>query len=219
MNCEYVYGYPFYTFTVPEKIIDEVSQDAEKNTYEEVRIDDESKHLPSFAGHIVNEKNEKSCYYHSELYRYLDDCLSPIYDKHFRESKNHKICDLWFTKSMMGGQSTYHCHRHSIFSGLIYLHDSKTSTLFKFEDQIQNFWGKFVDVKSCDSELVYESKAVKGKLIIWPSMLYHKIAIHREKNTRYTIAFNSFWEGSFSRGHTQHLNIQTLSAKDAIVVT
>lgn len=212
MICEYVYGYPFYIFEAPNTITEQVYKEIQNATYEDVFYATD-KHSPTFAGHIDVE-GKKTCYFNKELYDFLDTCLSPIYKKHFTNATNHVITDVWPTKSIFGRQSTFHSHGHSIFSGLVYLHDSKTSTLFRFEDQLEKVWKHFVTMNSLNSELIYESKAIKGKVIIWPSILEHKINLHKEKQPRFTIAFNSFWNGRLSNSTTGFLDLNTTSAKD-----
>lgn len=216
MNCEYIYGYPFYTFEIPDSIIDTVYTEIQNVVYEEVFYAND-REMPSYSGHTVKD-GMKSCYYNKELYDILDRYLNQIYKKHFKFAIEQQIVNLWPTKTVFGRHAWYHSHAHSIFSGLVYLHDSKTSTLFKFEDQIEKIWKHFVYVNSCNSELVYESKAVKGKVIIWPSVIDHKIDIHREKTPRFTVAFNSFWNGRLNSSTTGFLDINTTPAKDMKVV-
>lgn len=211
MNCEYIFGYPFYTFNAPDSIVDRVHEDVKNVTFEEIFYPD--KKIPSYSGYVIKDEN-KSCYYDKELYDFLEECINPIYKKHFTYATNQKIVNLWPTKSIFGTQSKYHHHSHSIFSGLLYLHDSKTSTIFRFEDQIEKTWKHFVFVNPCQSELTYESKAIKGKVIIWPSPIQHKIDIHREKTPRFTIAFNSFWDGRMNSSITGFLDIDTTPAQN-----
>lgn len=213
MICEYIYGYPFYFFEAPDLLTEQVYKDIQNITFEDVFADDTNNRLPSLAGSIDVE-GKKTCYYNKELYDFLDTCLSPIYKKTFISAKHHVINDIWPTKALFGQQSDWHFHQYSVFSGLLYLHDSKTSTLFRFEDQLEKVWGRLVAVNLMTTELIYESKAIKGKVIIFPSILKHKIPVHREKKSRFTIAFNSFWSGKVSDILTGCLELNTTSAKD-----
>lgn len=213
MNCEYIYGYPFYTFQANNDIVETVYSEIKDLTYEEVFYSNDYQQ-PSYTGYVVKEGN-KSLYFNKELYNFLDECLHPIYQKHFKYATNQTIVDLWPTKTIFGRQSRFHRHAHSVFSGLLYLHDCNSSTIFKFDDQIEKIWGHFLYVNPDNPNLLYESKAIKGKVIIWPSVIDHKIGMHKEKHTRYTIAFNSFWNGRLNSSETGFLDIKTTPASEA----
>lgn len=206
MNCEYIHGYPFYTFTSPDILTNKMCQSVQNLHYINVSNTGNS----SMMGYNLDQDKNLIPFCDKELYDFLDSCLEPIYKKHFKFGPKHKIVDLWSTKASFGALSEYHLHVNSVFSGLFYLSDSKTSTSFLFEDRLVNYWDHIIKVEP--QKLEYESSSVKGKVVIWPSMLKHKINVHREKEIRYSIAFNSFWDGCISSVPTAGLELDSISA-------
>lgn len=215
MIQEHIQGYPFYTFYAPEHLADKILEKV-KNEINFDYIGVEDSRSPTQYGYVNNE-NSFTCFYDEELYSWLYDCLNPIYKTHFLQGNKCKIVDLWVTKASFLTTSEYHTHLFSIFSGLFYLHDSKTYTSFKFEDRVQEQWSKFTRV--IPQQIEYKSECKKGKLVIWPSMLHHKISMHKEKTDRYTIAFNSFWDSTVYDGPSGLLHLNTTQANEQNFLT
>lgn len=217
MNVEYVHGYPFYTFQAPINLVEKILKKVNDVAYTETTSGSDNNHNPQ-VGYVIGNDNQKSCFYDELLYNFLDSCLEPIYKKHFTQATSHKICDLWMVKSTFGsGAAAFHYHVNSIFSGVFYLHDSKTSTLFKFDDPLTQNLKKIVN---CTNEFLYHKiQPEQGKVVIWPSSIPHKIEIHREKQTRYTVAFNSFWDGEISNSASTALHINTKPCQNINIIT
>jgi uncharacterized protein (TIGR02466 family) len=135
---------------------------------------------------------------HLELFDSMQKCIDEVSLIKFQE-KNQMISDVWIVKSKFGDQSRGHMHNFSILSGILYLQDHSTPTEFIIED---NFYKKFSQnsiftnfINNFD-KITIEPKL--GKLIIFPSYLYHQVGMNRSKQTRYTLAFNTFFTGNLS---------------------
>lgn len=165
---------------------------------------DEIKHLTFFnstprsnsalLGYNVNQNLFKS-YYNCNLYTWIDECLQSVAKIHFKNF-SLKVCDLWATKTMFGCSSDFHEHSLSFFSGLYYLDDSNTDTLFQLPDM---FYERHINLLG-DNNLVktghrFSVTPKKGKMIIWPSYIMHSISTHKETSPRYSIAYNTFING------------------------
>lgn len=215
MNKEFVHGYPFYTFQAPENLVNRVLERIQKElTFKKIGVDDNK--TTSFYGYTETE-DYFSCFYDEELYNYLNNCIDPVFAEHFTYGNKSKVVDLWATKTNFTASSEYHRHHFSIFSGLLYLQDSSTSTSFIFEDKFEEYWSKFMPVKH--QKLEWKSESKKGKIIIWPSFIKHRILPNRDKLTRYTLAFNTFWDSTVSNTPTCLLQLNTVQANEIAILT
>jgi hypothetical protein len=152
-------------------------------------------------------------YYHPELFNWFDDCLKTISKNHFDNIKL-TICDSWLTKSNLGQYANMHNHPASIYSGLFYLSTHNTAeTIFEYKDvAIKNLLG---NVGSHIKVNTFVSNPEKNKLIIFPSDILHRVSINKDvRQTRHTLAFNTFYDGIISSMKTGILDIKVNSVKD-----
>ena len=138
-------------------------------------------------------------FYHKELFNELEKCIDQVAKKHFKDQKL-VICDSWLTRSKFGQRGVPHWHVWSIFSGLLYMTDQeKSHTIFSLEDPFyEKYKHPFGPISINKIPYEFSIKPVKGKLIIWDSSLLHRIGSIPEKNTRYTLAFNTWMTGNIS---------------------
>ncbi len=150
----------------------------------------------SQAGYALNEFGNTQLFYDKEMYKWFYDCLDIVAKNHLKTFKLN-ICDLWVTKTTFTQASEFHSHPLSVFSGLFYLQDCKDShTTFLIADSFHQKWNAFLGdehIKLHNS--FFRSKSERGKLIIWPSEIGHKIDRHTDKFVRHTIAFNTMFSG------------------------
>jgi hypothetical protein len=202
MKQFYMGSYPCYEFQADETLVSDVLNFVKGIDYAPIGspIDGMSNIAPdrmtvSHMGYDNTEGKYKS-FYHKELYNYLQNCLDQVATKHFSHL-NLKMCDLWPTKTTFGQKSNSHSHMYSIFSGLLYLTDTTNSkTIFTIPDMFYEHWSHFMGEGIIKQDQEIKISAEKGKLIIWPSMIRHKISVHTEKDTRHTVAFNSMINGA-----------------------
>jgi uncharacterized protein (TIGR02466 family) len=189
-------------------LVEDIHDKIKSLTYNPVIVDDNFS--PISIGYNIDDDKNKTCFYDEKLYGFIDSCLESIYKKHFKYSVKHVISDLWATKATFGTSSSFHQHAYSVFSGVLYLQDSNTSTTFMFEDNLAKTWEHFTNCNI--QKITHVSKSIKGKCLIWPSKLLHRLDTHKEKETRYTVAFNSFWDGTLYDKASGVLNIETKKA-------
>jgi hypothetical protein len=149
----------------------------------------------------INDRygNAVTSVYYKELFDELQKCVDQVGAKHFN-NQTFAICDSWLTRSKFGQSGLPHWHAWSVFSGLLYMTDQeKSHTIFSLDDP---FFEKYKHPFGTESvnKIPYDFsiKPVKGRLIIWDSSLLHRIGPIPEKNTRYTLAFNTWMTGNIS---------------------
>jgi len=149
-------------------------------------------------------------YYHSELFNWMQECIDKVAEKHYFDVKL-SIVDSWLTKNQFGEHPNAHDHKHSVVSGLLYFSTFKKSkTTFVCEDP----WHKHVPMMLFPTK-EFTVTPEKGKLILWRSDIVHSIQPHTDmKNTRYTLAFNTFFDGVISDRTTAKLQLKVKSVKD-----
>lgn len=149
--------------------------------------------------------------YYKELFDVLHENLNKVGTKVLNQ--NFKICDAWVTCSKFGCQSGVHDHGYSVLSGLLYLDDSNTFTEFYYTSEFfrkhKLMFGNSISVLEENKKI--QVKPVKGKLLIWPSYIQHKVSVHKEHQNRYTLAFNAFVDGIISKATTGKLSCNTNS--------
>lgn len=150
--------------------------------------------------------------YNSKIQDWFADCINKVSQEYFNLSDDAKLTinDIWITKTNFLEYSSAHNHAWSIFSGLLYLDNSEAETIFYVEDEVvKRYVSLFGLVSKKTQTNIYSVKPELGKLVIWPSYIQHKIAPSKQKNSRYTIAFNTFFDGKVSNVDTQRLSIKT----------
>ena len=155
-------------------------------------------------------------YYHHELFNWFDDCLKTI-SKNQCDNIKLTICDSWLTKSNLGQYANMHNHTASIYSGLFYLSTHNTAeTIFEYKDvTIKNLLGSVGSHIKLNKVDTFVSKPEKNKLIIFPSDILHGVRINKDvRQTRHTLAFNTFYDGIISSMKTGILDIKVNSVKD-----
>jgi hypothetical protein len=143
------------------------------------------------------------------LINWMTDCVNEVASIYF-ENVKLKINDIWLTKSNFLSTGEFHHHSLSIFSGLLYLNDHETHTIFSVADEFQKRYLELytgIFKKPINHKITVEPAL--AKLIIWPSYLLHKIDTTKSKSARYTVAFNSFFDGTVCDGHTKQLHLDT----------
>jgi uncharacterized protein (TIGR02466 family) len=169
------------------------------------------------------DKEREVSYYHPKLFNWFDDCISKVVADTIPDT-TLTINEAWLNKLKFGQHhSSPHYHRLSVYSGLLYLTTHPGSSFTNFFPQndavkiMNNYLNFGKPLEANNTRLpkdAFLSAPLAGKLLIFPSDLMHSISTHTDiKNLRYTLAFNTFWEGTV--GHTTStLNIKVKSVKE-----
>ena len=135
-----------------------------------------------------------------DLKNFCLEKISSVYQKYY-DSGKIQITQSWANKSDKGQWHHPHRHPNSLISMILYLTDSDACTWFS----VKNIWYEpfsFLNIELPEpppSELktfvIHKEKTTAGKLMIFPSVLYHSVDENNSIDTRYTISCNTFIEG------------------------
>jgi uncharacterized protein (TIGR02466 family) len=205
-----IHGWSFYEFECDENIVNEVLNLVQNLTY--ISAGQIEHGVAAKIGYVDAGDNLVTSFYHEQLYSWLTACVNQVANQHFTKEIRLAISDIWAVKTNFLETSEFHTHTLSLFSGILYLSDCpKSHTIFNFEDNFFNLHYSFFGNCLKNYKLEYKSPCKKGRLIIFPSQIKHKISPHKHRDTRYTISFNSFLSGKISSYATKILNVQTLT--------
>jgi len=212
MNTLNIISVPLYEFVADEQLTDAVLSDV--------------KNLDFKKSNLGNNTSSNNFYYHPKLFEFFDKCLSELKDK----LQIHPIIELpiiscWVNKNSKFQYHHYHNHSNSIISGIFYLttHESG-DTVFTIPDpwydRINNptilvTTNNSSSYNQVSPRIIGKNKPVKGKLILFPSHINHKVLPLTETGVRYTIAFNTFFSGVSGNSESPtYLNLTAKSVKE-----
>jgi uncharacterized protein (TIGR02466 family) len=106
-----------------------------------------------------------------------------------------KITQSWANYAKNGQEHTTHLHQNSIISGVFYVNTNQNDKIifyrntslrhFKIETEEYNSWNS--------DELWFSSE--EGNLLLFPSLLAHRVPEVIGEKERISISFNSFFSG------------------------
>jgi len=125
-------------------------------------------------------------------------CLKDLKNTLYPNQKTFEIVvtECWANKTLFCQKHHKHHHPNSLFSGILYLtsHPDTGPTRFYYNDIFK--YHQFIPYSSLQKdELFFDFYPVKGTMIVFPSNILHSVLPVKEKSTRYTIAFNTFFKG------------------------
>ena len=177
-----------YEFRIPDTLLDTTLKNVKKLDFEVNHDNLSSKNKYIFKNHEF-----------LELKNFCLEKISSIYQKYYVSGKI-QITQSWANKSDRGQWHHPHYHPNSLISMVLYLTDSDAYTWFS----VKNIW-----YETCSSlnilllekpselktHIIHKEKTTAGKLMIFPSVLYHSVGENNSVDTRYSISCNSFIEG------------------------
>lgn len=153
-------------------------------------------------------------YYHKELFEEVSSAFDQVKNKYYHDSLQLEITECWATVTGKFRKHHYHNHPNSIVSAVLYLTDHPESTTNFY---VKNHWCWTEDVltigKNTQLHNIIKVTPEVGKLVIFPSNLFHNTTANNSNKVRYTLSFNTFISGQFGVP-SSHLSIKPLSVKD-----
>lgn len=131
---------------------------------------------------------------------------------HGHDIQGVSICNSWVNEVNPGDRIHAHMHTNSYISGVFYLTEGSPIEFFDkgINDRIFSFLPlKIFDPNNSRSWSSVLLKAEPGKLILFPSELYHGVCQHNDSYIRKSIAFNSVPKGAFGDSG-RRMNVVTL---------
>jgi uncharacterized protein (TIGR02466 family) len=177
----------FYLNTIKinsKKIIKEINNDFVKAGFIEPT---DPKEINSFTSSksILNEKKFKELkeIIMEELYFYTKEILK--YNQKFRMTTS------WFTKTLKGEESNYHCHKNSYISCVLYINVNEKSgdiSFMNYKDD-KMFQLTPFEYNNFNSEAI-TIKPKNGMIIFFPSEIHHKVLRNETNFFRCSLACN-----------------------------
>lgn len=137
---------------------------------------------------ITLHKDEN--FYH--LHQWFLSCIKQLTDDVGFEFNNTAITQSWANKTEAGEKHHNHFHLNSFISGIFYLTDYELGTGGEtvFIKECTSLWNK--NIFKYEKEDYLNVLPQVGKLVLFPSQLYHGVNAYTSISPRYTISFNSF---------------------------
>jgi len=188
------------------KVLKELKENFETSGYKYLTDGNLNISLVGSNKSILENKNFKSLkiIIEKEFKKYAQNVL--------RYENKFKITTSWVTKSKPNQESNYHNHNNCMFSGVLYLKADENSGGIDF----LNFENNRFLLKAKDYNIFngrnYTLDAKQGRILFFPSEMYHKILKNKSQEDRYSLAFNFMPIGNIGNlkddSHLKNLNIK-----------
>lgn len=156
------------------------------------------KNILMSVGHVLSSKDslhDKSEF--KQLFDWFHECLNDIkiYNKY--DCDRFEISSSWYNRSTARGGMHINYHRHSMsfLSGIFYLTDGAPTI---FEDPVTHRTQSQIEVLRHDYQPFEHIIPEPGKLVIFPSWMYHCGWAHNDDYDRIIISFNSLPSGKIN---------------------
>jgi len=123
------------------------------------------------------------------LFNWINSCLNMLKDDHKYDCDMLEISSSWANKYYRNSDMYHAPHRHSmsLWSGIYYLTEGAPTV---FEDPVFQRTHAQIEVLQHEFSPFYRINPEPGKLILFPSWMYHSTMPNFDDTDRYTISFN-----------------------------
>ena len=165
---------------------------------------------PPYYVHLGNNAtSDKKILEHTEMANLksaIDVCLSEwcknVYNP-INDNFKLKITQSWLNYTKPGEHHDRHYHPNSIVSGVLYIDTNPVKDQIIFNSgKMYDFyipWKSLNQFNSMEATITIN----KREIILFPSNLNHSVPKNIGTNTRISLAFNSFFEGTLGVHHTE----------------
>jgi uncharacterized protein (TIGR02466 family) len=165
---------------------------------------------PPYYVHLGNNAtSDKKILEHPEMANLksaIDACLSEwcknVYNP-INDNFKLKITQSWLNYTKPGEHHDRHYHPNSIVSGVLYIDTNPVKDQIIFNSgKMYDFyipWKSLNQFNSMEATITIN----KREIILFPSNLNHSVPKNIGTNTRISLAFNSFFEGTLGVHHTE----------------
>jgi uncharacterized protein (TIGR02466 family) len=123
------------------------------------------------------------------------ECVDHYYNELLSHNSKLKIIASWANKTEFGEYHRHHKHPNSVISGVYYF-DNTTHAPITLHNPNLNI-NPYHDTVSRPGPLNLGGMDIAmadNSLLLFPSYVWHEVKRSKSKNTRYSIAFNTFFE-------------------------
>lgn len=134
---------------------------------------------------------------YEDLFLWFDECLDEIHREMRYDCDRIAITSSWCNKQYAQSGMFHAPHKHtmSMLSGVYYCTPGAPTC---FQDPVTQRTEAQIEVLQHDFTPFEYIQAVPGKLIIFPSWMYHSTTRSIEEVDRWSIAFNTFPDGKIN---------------------
>jgi uncharacterized protein (TIGR02466 family) len=128
----------------------------------------------------------------ADLHSWFDLCLQEVNKNLDFPFEKIILTQSWANKTLITEQHHLHTHPNSLISAVFYLTSHNSGyTFFQKED----IWRMNLFFNNSANKAHENIKPTAGKLILFPSQLWHGVGKVESAEERYSISFNSFPSG------------------------
>lgn len=133
----------------------------------------------------------------TDLFSWFRTCLEEVRAAMQYDCEKLEITNSWFNVALANHNmyQNYHRHSMSMFSAVYYMTAGSETV---FEDPVIHRTQAQIEVLRHNYNPFYKMVPEPGKLVIFPSWLYHRSLPHLENQDRYIISFNSLPTGKIN---------------------
>ena len=131
------------------------------------------------------------------LFSWINKCIEEVRINQKYDCEGFAITSSWFNRALPKDGMRLHYHRHSMsfLSGVYYVTDGSPTV---FEDPVKHRTEAQLEVLRHEYAPHQFVEADPGKLILFPSWLYHSSTPHFGNEDRYVISFNVMPTGAIN---------------------
>lgn len=140
----------------------------------------------------ISEESLNSKEEFKELHEWFAKCLEEA-RLHFKfPFEKIILTQSWANQTFKSEQHHLHTHANSLISGIFYLTSHESGeTFFQKEDS----WKMNLFFNNNSNKINTKIKPIAGKLLLFPSQIWHGVTKVESLEERYSIAFNAFPTG------------------------
>jgi len=133
----------------------------------------------------------------NDLFGWIDQCLDRIVEDNRYDMDKLSVTSSWSNCAESNAGLASHAHKHSMsmFSGVYYCTHGAP---ILFEDPLHQRLHAQIEVLQHDYEPLIALPPYPGKLIVFPSWMYHSTEPHYEDYDRWVVAFNTLPSGNIN---------------------
>ena len=187
---ESLFPVPIYMSNIDRKFTKQELQfvDNQKN-----KCNKNTGNIKSKDSYILNRKEFKN------IKKFLDQCCKEYLEKIISPKNNIElyITQSWLNYTEENQHHHIHAHANSVVSGVLYFDCNKENDKIKFTNPVgyQQIKPEIKDFNIWNSETWWFALET-GQLVMFPSSTTHQVETKQGKNTRISLAFNTFYKGT-----------------------
>jgi len=127
----------------------------------------------------------------SKIKEFLLESLDKYTDLVLKTTQRLSITQAWIKRNPYGSFTNEHTHANSVLSGVFYFRNDDHAGITFSKNEINRIRPTRNEFTRLNGD-AFTFKPLSGDVIIFPSGLRHSVPVITKKESRYSLAFNSF---------------------------